>query len=177
METMQTIYSRKSVRTYTGEKISENDLRTIIKAANSAPVGMGKYENVHLTIIENPEILRAIEESTAKTFGQPDMHPLYGASVFILVSSKPMLEKISNVDYSNAAIIVHNMALAAVELGLGNCGIWSAAMGLNADQDLLKKINLPQGFLPCCGIIIGGTTEQYSVRDIPENRIAVNYLK
>lgn len=53
MNTMETICSRKSVRTYTGEQITEEQLNTILKAANAAPVGMGQYEGVHLTVITN----------------------------------------------------------------------------------------------------------------------------
>ena len=37
METMQAILSRKSVRSYTGKKISKDALNTILKAAKAAP--------------------------------------------------------------------------------------------------------------------------------------------
>ncbi len=177
METMKAINNRKSVRTYTGEKISENDLQTILKAANQAPVGMGRYENVHLTVIEMPELLRAIEENAAKVFGRPDMQPFYGAPIYIVVSAKPMNKTMSNVEYSNAAIIVQNMALTAVDLGIGSCYIWGATMALSTNPDLVKQLCLPEGFSPCCGIILGVTTEQYSERIIPDNRIIINYLK
>ena len=174
---MKVINSRKSVRSYTGEKISESDLQMILKAAYAAPVGMGKYESVHITVIEKPELLQAIEESAAKLFGRPDLHPFYGAPVFVLVSAKPTHKSMGNIEYSNAAIIIHSMALAAVELGVGSCYIWGATMALEANPDLLKQLNLPESFLPCSGIILGVTTEQYTERDIPENRIATYYLK
>ncbi len=38
MNTMETICSRKSIRTYTGEQITEEQLNTILKAANAAPI-------------------------------------------------------------------------------------------------------------------------------------------
>ncbi|HCC35230.1 MAG TPA: nitroreductase [Ruminococcaceae bacterium] len=177
METMNTINRRKSVRSYTGEKISESILQIILKAANEAPVGMGKYENVHLTVIENQELLQAINEGAAKMFGQPDMQPLYGAPTYILVSEKPSRDSIGNIEYSNAAIIVHNMALAAVDLGVGTCYIWGATTALGANPALIKQLNLPDGFFPCCGIIVGVTTEQYTVRDFPDNRIETVYLQ
>lgn len=62
---METICSRKSVRTYTGEQITEEQLNTILKAANAAPVGMGQYEGVHLTVITNTELLDRIDAAGA----------------------------------------------------------------------------------------------------------------
>lgn len=48
-------------------------------------------------------------------FNKPDMHPLYNAPTLIVVSSKKPEPMMENVAYSNAAIMVHNMALAATE--------------------------------------------------------------
>ena len=176
METMNALYNRKSVRTYIGKKISEDALRTILKAASAAPVGLGKYDTVHLTVIENPDILAEIDSAAAEMFGSPDIHPLYGAPVFVLISVKPGADTPNNVEYSNAAIVVHNMALAAVNLGVGCCHIWGAIAALNQHPELLKKLNLPEGFVPCCGITLGETEEIYTSRDIPD-RIATNYVK
>ncbi|MBR1420950.1 MAG: nitroreductase family protein [Selenomonadaceae bacterium] len=47
METLQTIKSRRSIRKYTGEKISKDQLDQILTAAQASPVGLGKYKNLH----------------------------------------------------------------------------------------------------------------------------------
>lgn len=49
MNTLETICARKSIRSYTGEQITEEQLNHILKAADAAPIGMGQYENMHLT--------------------------------------------------------------------------------------------------------------------------------
>ncbi len=177
MDTLKAIRNRRSVRSYTGEKFAENDLQTILMAANAAPVGMGRYENVHLTVIENPELLGAIDRNAAQVFGRPDMKPLYGAPLFILVSARPTMDAIGNTDYSNTAIVVHNMALAAVELGVGSCYIWGATMALAGNPELVAQLGLPDGFSPCCGIVLGATAEKYTDREIPEDRIATVFVK
>lgn len=177
METMNALLSRKSVRAYTGEKISEGKLKEILKAAKASPVGMGKYDTVHLTVIENPELLHAIDTSAAKMFGNPDMHPLYGAPTFVIVSAKPEGGVPNNVEFSNASIMAHNMALAAVDYGIGCCHIWGAVMALSASPDLVGRLELPDGYIPCCGVVLGETTEQYTMRDVPESRVDTNYLK
>ena len=113
MEAMSTITSRRSIRSYTGESISDSDLQTVLKAANAAPVGMGKYENAHLTVIQDPELLREIEASAAEALGRPGASIFYGAPTYIAVSAKPYGDALGNIDYANTGIIVHSMALAA----------------------------------------------------------------
>ena len=56
--------------------------------------------------------------------GKPDAHSLYGAPMLILVSTKtPPAKMIENVIFSNATIIVQNMALTITELGIDACHI------------------------------------------------------
>ena len=77
MNTMETICSRKTIRSYTGENITADELNVILKAANASPVGMGQYDSMHLTVITNEELMNKIDAAGAALFGQPDMHPLY----------------------------------------------------------------------------------------------------
>lgn len=177
MEMANVLYSRKSVRTYTGNKISEDALNNILKAAKSAPVGMGRYNTVHITIVENPHILDEINEKTKELFKNPEMIALYGAPTLAVVSVKPDNSNPNNTEYSNAAIMVQNMALAATEIGIGCCHIWGAVMAIAADHELAKKLELPDGFVPCCGIVIGETTEKYSICSIPEDKVSTNYVR
>ena len=172
MNTMETICKRKSVRNYTGENITNKELSTILKAANASPVGMGQFDSLHLTVITNKELLSKIEKVTAAMFDKPDMHPLYNAPTLILVSSKEPAPMMENVAYSNAAIMVHNMALAATELGVGNCYIWGAVAAASHNPEILAELKLPEGFIPCCAICLGKTEENYELKEIPVNRIA-----
>ena len=177
MNTLEAIYSRKSIRSYTGESITNEELNTILKAANASPVGMGQFESLHLTVITNKELLGKIKAVTAAMFGKPDMHPLYGAPTLILVSSKKPAPMMENVAYSNAAIMVHNMSLAATELGVGSCYIWGATAALSRNAEILAKLDLPEDFIPCCAIALGKTDCTYEMRDIPENKIAKTIIE
>lgn len=177
MNMIETICARKSVRSYTGEPVTEQQLAVILKAANAAPVGMGQYEGVHLTVITSKELLARIEAAAAAMFGKPDIHPLYGAPMLILVSAKmPPVKMMENVVYSNAAIIVQNMALAATELGIGACHIWGATTALSNTPDILRELALPEDFMVCCALTLGQTDHKYEQREIPMDRIAVNAI-
>lgn len=170
---METICQRRTIRSYTGEMISENELDVILKAANAAPVGMGRYEDLHLTIITAPTLLGEIKA----TAGMTDRDVLYGAPMLIVVSQKLSESRaMDNVMYSNAATIVENMALAAAELGVGACHIWGATMAMSAKAETVAKLSLPEGFVPCCAIALGKTSEKYETRDIPCDRIGKNVI-
>lgn len=178
MTVMEAICSRRSVRAYTGEQITEEELNTVLKAANAAPVGMGQYDGVHLTVIKNTELLGMIDKAGAAMFGKSDIHPLYNAPMLIMVSVKmPSAEGMRNVAYSNAAIIAQNMALAATELGVGTCHIWGATMAVLTSPDILEKLKLPQDFTPCCAIALGKTDCKYEIREIPAGRIITNTIE
>lgn len=174
MNTFDTLYSRRSIRSYNNEKVGDDDLQKILKAANSAPVGMGKYEDVHLTVVTSEKVLDSIRQAGVAMTHNPDSNILYGAPLFIVVSAK-LNGTNDNIAHSNAAIIVQNMALAATELNLGCCHIWGGVMAINSNPDVLASLQIPEGFTPCCGLAIGHSDETYSVRDIPQ-RIATDVI-
>ena len=177
MTMMETICSRKSVRSYTGENITAEELEVILKAANASPVGMGQFDSLHLTVITNKELLAKIEASAAAMFGKTDMHPLYGAPTLILVSSRKPAPMMENVAFSNAAIMAHNMALAATELGVGTCYIWGATAAMSRNPEILADLKLPEGFIPCCAMCFGKTDIAYEAREIPEYKIAKTLIE
>lgn len=177
MNTLETLFSRKSVRTYTCQQLTPEELETVLKAANAAPIARGIYEAVHLTVIQNPQLLAEIDANGAAFFGNPGLTPLYHAPTLILVSSKRPAPGMENVAYSNAAIVVHNMSLAAVELGLGQCCIWGATMALSKNEELVEALHLPEDFVPCCSLILGKTEEKYEQRQIPMERIGCDFIR
>lgn len=176
MNTFENLYSRRSIRTYNGENITEAELNEILKAAYAAPVGRALYDSLNITVISNRDYLDKWEDYCESITGH---RPFYGAPTVILVSSLlPSTDlKSVNVNFSNAAILVQNMAVAATELGIGSCHIWGAVRTLNDNEELIKKLNLPEGMVPCCAITLGHTDEKYELRRIPENRINTNFIK
>lgn len=176
MNTFEAICSRKSVRSYTGELPSREETQKILTAAYAAPVGMGAYDSLALTVVTNKELLGEIDKNCGALMKMPDRAMLYGAPMLIVISSKldPALN--DNTNYSNAAIIAHNMALEAVELGLGACYIWGAVFAINQAPELVKKLGLPEGFTPCCAVSLGKTDYRYTLREIPADRIKTRYI-
>ncbi|GEP25162.1 nitroreductase family protein [Lentilactobacillus diolivorans] len=175
MNTLDAIVNRKSVRSYTGEPTSKDELDTVLKTAYASPVAMGKYGDVSLTVISNKELLQKLDQNAQQTF-HTDRSMLYGAPTFIIVSAKLVGSPADNSAYSNGATIVENMNLGAVELGLGACHIWGVIAALNQNQALLKELNIPEGQTPVAGMTLGKTTETYDPRKVDTSRIQTNMI-
>lgn len=167
MELKEVMNIRKSVRSYTGAQISEKQLNAVLTAAHEAPVGMGKYDSIHLTVITKAALLNELDANAAKFFGNPSMHPLYGAPMLIVVSSNSE----GNVASANVGFVLQNMSLAAVEEGAGQCIIYGAVAALQQNKELLSKLDLPDGFTPLGALAVGKTNESYISRKIPETHI------
>lgn len=172
MEFKTILNTRKSIRSYTGEKISEENLDAILEAGQASPVGMAYYDKMHLTVVEDENILKEVESGAQALYKAEDQPFLHGAPTYIIVSAAGE----GNLHFSNAAIVAHQMSLAAVDLGVGTCHIWGATMALQENEELKKKLHIPEGFVPCCGIILGVSDEGYGERDDLSGRISVNRI-
>ena len=173
---MKEIFSRRSIRSYTGEMPTQEELNLIFKAIYAAPVGMGRYDSLHVTVVKDADYLARLEAAAGAQLGRENYHPLYGAPVLMIFSSVFPGIPTDNSSYSNCAILAQNAALAAVSLGLGTCHIWGAIRALNKEAQLLCELNLPEGFAPCCAITLGRTKETYEERTVQENRIMTNTM-
>ncbi|HHV12190.1 MAG TPA: nitroreductase [Clostridiales bacterium] len=173
MEMMETILKRQSVRAFTEEQIKESELETILRAGYASPIGGAKFESMHFTVIQNADFLKRFRVSAAEFVQKPDANPLYGAPTFIVVSSNA----VNPVAYANAGCVIENMCLAATELGLGSVYIYGCIAALNADQDLLKELGLPEGFTPVSGVILGYPAAPVQEREVPFGRIATKRFK
>lgn len=70
-ETLQTIKARRSVRAYTEQQVSAEDLNLILEAATYAPSGM-HLETWHFTAIQNKEVLEELNDKIKGAFAKSD---------------------------------------------------------------------------------------------------------
>lgn len=174
MDVSQAIRNRRSIRSFTGEAPDEAKMHALLEAAQAAPVAMGNYDKYRLTVVTDHGLLDQIDRVGALYFGRPELHPLHGAPVLMVVSAEEPRAGRANAVYSSAAMIAHNVALAATGMGVGQCCIWGAVAAMASRPELVAMLGLPAGFVPCCGVALGETDQQYAPRDIPAGRIAVN---
>jgi nitroreductase len=171
METMKTIFTRQSVRSYQKKQITQQQLETLLKAAVASPIAMGRFNEMHLTVIQNADKLNEITLQARKVSG-PDADPLYGAPTVILVSCKSGRSTIA----ANAACVVENMALAATDMGLGSVYLWGFIEGMLQNSELVKSLKLPEGFVPASAIAVGYCDLRLTEREISLDKISTNYI-
>lgn len=174
MNTLEAIKKRVSVRAYQPEQISEEALETILKAGMQAPVASGGYASMHLTVVQDPVILKeiasAVNDLIFKMLGQK-MDKDFGAPTMIIISAKP--GKAPGVDSTNAGCIAENMAIAATDLGIGSIVWGGASVAIAQDPELRAKLQIPEGFQPALACSLGYSQKEEAPKDhtINVNRV------
>lgn len=152
-ETLQTIKARRSVRAYTEQQVSAEDLNLILEAATYAPSGM-HLETWHFTAIQNKEVLEELNDKIKGVFAKnDDLHTrerghsqtyccYYHAPTLVIVSNE--LDKWwAGMD---CACALENIFLAAKSLGIGSC--WINQLGQTCDDPdvraFLTKLGVPE---------------------------------
>ena len=134
-ETLQTIKARRSVRAYTEQQVSAEDLNLILEAATYAPNGM-HLETWHFTAIQNKD-LHTRERGHSQTYCC-----YYHAPTLVIVSNEPD-KWWAGMD---CACALENIFLAAKSLGIGSC--WINQLGQTCeDPDVrafLTKLGVPE---------------------------------
>lgn len=173
MNTMEAIAKRVSVRAYDPDKqIPEEVLQSILQAGMAAPVGSNDYASLHLTVVQDADLLNAIGESVNelvfKMLGKR-MNKNFGAPTMIIVSAKP--GHMPGIEMANSATVLENMAIAASDMGIDNI-IWGGASAAVAqDSELRAKLQIPEGFQPTLAASFGYGTSETAAR---KHAITVN---
>ncbi len=196
MDYLELLRYRRSTRNFTDEQISQDDLTNILTAANSAPVGSNLYRDIHLTVVQNRDVLDKLSEAAAKRWedkakvkkiigdipiaelSRNVYDPFYGAPTVIFVSHREHNIQ-PGIEFSNVACITYSMHLAATALGLGSVLMWFALESMREipELDNTTVLDLPADFEPLIGIAIGHPVKELSVRDLKTDKISINYLK
>lgn len=164
METLKAIATRKSTKSYNREQIPQDKLDTILAAGCAAPVSGGKYESIHITIIQGDDSRRVISKVTKEllkeTFHMTDLQmkgefdPIYNAPTMVMLSAQK-IPGLENIEYANVSCIAQNIMLAATDLGIDSVYLWYVAKAVCNDKDALRKLQIPEGYLPVASVALG----------------------
>ena len=173
MNTLDAIKARRSVRGFTDRQVSDADLEAILFAGGQAAVGGADFKSLKLYAVQDPELLKAIDESSAKL--RPGSHPLYGAPTLVVLASKQsILEKI---EFTNAGCVIQNMMVAAADLGVDSIYLWMSMFGINNDPELIRRLGFPEGFTCVGTMALGYVAKEFPKIKADEQRIEVAYIR
>jgi nitroreductase len=152
MDTLETIFTRRSIRKYKKQSISEKIMHDVLNAAFSAP-SAGNQQPWHFIILDERKILNVIH-----TF-HPSAKMLKEADKAILVCGDLNLEKFKGFWMIDCAAATQNILLAAHSLGLGACwlGVYPREGRVAGMRKLLQ---LPSHIIPFAVVSLGYPNEK-----------------
>lgn len=152
MEILEAIFTRRSIRKFTGEQISEEDLKTVIKAGFSAPSAHNS-QPWHFVIVRD----KATLDNISQVHPYAKMLPQAGCGIIVCGDNKRQETTGFLIEDCSAAI--QNILLAAHGLGLGAvwCGLYPIPHLTNS---IIKIINLPSEIIPVGLVVIGQKAEE-----------------
>jgi nitroreductase len=156
--TMKEIYARRSIRKYKDEPVSEEHVKSLLRAAMYAP-SAGNERPWHFVVVKDRAKLDAITEF------HPFTQMLKEAPMAIVVCAD-----VSNLKYDGAFWIqdvsasIQNILLEAVSLDLGTCwcGVYPREEYISAVKSLL---NLPEHIMPGAIVAVGYPNEEREVKE------------
>lgn len=157
METLKAIFTRRSIRKYSGEPIADEYLEIMLRAAMQAPSARNT-QPWHFIVIKDRKLLDKL--AMAHPYGKM----LREASTAIVVCGDKTLEKMDSYLLQNCSAATQNILLAAHDLGLG--AVW---LGVHPREKRMKAIgdllNIPEHILPVSLISIGYPDEESQKAD------------
>lgn len=152
MDALNTLFSRRSIRKYDQEGVTEDSIKTVLEAAMSAP-SAGNQQPWHFIVITDRGTLDMI----------PSFHPhslmCREAQAAILVCGDPSLEKHAGYWVQDCSAATENLLLAIHAMGLG--GVW---VGVYPREERIegfrKLLGIPGHVFPFALVPIGHPTEQ-----------------
>ncbi|MBR7154592.1 MAG: nitroreductase family protein [Paludibacteraceae bacterium] len=159
-EAINNIMTRVSVREFTGEKISEAQLDTLLRAAMAAPSAINKQPWAFIVVTDEAKIAALGE---ALPYSRCSNHP----AVAIIPCgdlSKAIEGEMGAFWINDVSAATENLLLAAHAMGLG--AVWT---GLHPDMNRAKMVQdmlgLPEHIIPLCVVPVGIPAEQPAVKD------------
>ena len=163
MELDLCIKGRRSVRAYTDEPVSQEQIQAIIEAGTWAPTGMNR-QPWKFIVIQNKQTIKTISDQTKALIKQirPELASRFSTEQDIICYDVPVLVLIctekdkqwDNLNLIDCVLAAQNMFLKAYELGLGTCYMGFVSY-LNNDAETLKKVGVPDNYQLMVPLILG----------------------
>jgi nitroreductase len=158
-EALEVIYTRRSVRSFTGEAVSRDDLMAILRAGMSAPSAVNVQPWAFIVVTRR----ETLDELCAKL---PYAKMLDKAGAAIVVCGIPNKDRLYSKDYwvMDCSAASENILLSAHALGLG--AVWTAVyVDRERISNVRKILNIPEDIIPLNVIPIGVPKDKGHVTD------------
>ena len=119
-EVLKAMKTRRSIRKYKPEQITDEQLDAILEAGTYAATGMGKQSPV-IVVVQKPELIAKLSKMNAAVMGSSN-DPFYGAPTVLIVLADPEI----GTYHEDGSLVMGNLMLAAHAVGVDSCWIHRA---------------------------------------------------
>jgi len=162
VDVFEALKSRRSVRAFTNQTVSDAEVMKLIDAARWAP-SAGNIQPWEFVVVRDPEIKRGLSAAAL------DQTFIEEAPVVIVVCANQLRSArgygtrgVNLYCLQDTAAATQNTLLAACALGLATC--WVGAFN---EEEARRVLNIPNGVRPVAIIPIGHPAEK---PEVPERR-------
>ena len=120
-EVIRALRERRSVRAYTDEMPTREQIEQVIDAGLWAASGMGRQDPIIVAVTDRA-LRDRLSAMNAQIMGKPGTDPFYGAPVVLVV----LAPRDVPTHVYDGSLVMGNLLLAAHALGLGSCWIHRA---------------------------------------------------
>ena len=154
-ETINTLLTRRSVRRYKADQVSDELLDTVLNAGQYAASGMNS-QNTVLVAVRDSKTRDQLSKMNAAVMGSSS-DPFYGAPCVIVV----LANTTRGTWVEDGSLVIGNLMAAAHSVGLGSCWIHRAREMFDSDEGkaLLKEWGLPETMRGVGNCILGYPNE------------------
>lgn len=171
---LDVIYSRRSVRAFTAERIPQSTVRALLDAAVQAPSALGG-DSLSFVVVQNPRRLARLSDMAKTRWTElshedpelqlaaslipeidltraehPDFDVFYGATTLIVICAR----RPDSFAAGDCWLAAENLMLAAEALGLGTCCVGVASAALNT-AEMRLELAIPPAFTAVVPIVVG----------------------
>lgn len=147
----ENLLTRRSVRKYKSEQISDEELNAVLTAGTYAPTAKGTQSPMIIAVQDRGDIAR-LSSLNANIMGVTS-DPFYGAPTVVVV----LAQAGNRNGVQDASLVMGNMMNAAHALGLGSCWVNRAyeTFELPEGRELLKKWGVEGDWIGVGNCILG----------------------
>ena len=167
-ETLQTILSRKSVKSYKSDPVDRSLIDTVVEAGLAAPSGLNKQAPIVL-VVTDKETRDELSFLNAGKDPFKRADPFYNAPCVLVV----LADKSVPTYLYDGSLVMENMLLAAHSLGLGACWIHRAKETFESEEGkaILKKLGLEGEYEGIGNCILGYADVEPQTKPRKANRV------
>ena len=166
---LEALYSRRSIRKYKTEQITDEELVQVLRAGMLAPSAMNRQSAIIVAVQNAEQIAYMSELNRAVNNFKSD--PFYGAPTVLVV----LAAADSPSAVQDGSLVMGNLMNAAEAVGLGSCWIHRAreVFDTDAGKELLRQWGIEGSYIGIGNCILGYKDENPAPKPRKENYVTV----